>query len=238
MIGWDEWRPVYFDIVKKLNLDTSKDYEATLLLSELLKDVDSSPLLDGLQKKIHGNIVVVCGAGPSLQSHIQSIKSHSRFDELVIIAADGAVSALMEQEIHCDFIATDLDGKIEHIIEASEMGTISIVHAHGDNIDRVKRYVPILRSVLGSTQVEPCENVFLWGGFTDGDRACHIVSDYSPREIILAGMDFGDIVGKWSKPSHDEHFLADRRKKIKLEIAQGLVSQLFQRTNIPHTIMD
>ena len=97
--------------------------------------------------------------------------------------------------------------------------------------------VPDLGQVLGSTQVEPTERTFLWGGFTDGDRACYVVAAYSPREIILAGMDFGGVVGKWSKPSHDTHFPAPQRKLVKLEIARNLITTLFERVDIPHTIL-
>ena len=83
----------------------------------------------------------------------------------------------------------------------------------------------------------PMKNVFLWGGFTDGDRACYVVTAYSPREIILAGMDFGDVVGKWSKPSHESHFPAPQRKRVKLAIAHELITTLFEMVDIPHTIL-
>jgi len=85
--------------------------------------------------------------------------------------------------------------------------------------------------------VEPTERVFLWGGFTDGDRAGYVVTAYSPREIILAGMDFGKMVGKWSKPSHETHFSAPQRKLVKLEIARELISTLFEKVDLPHTIL-
>jgi len=111
------------------------------------------------------------------------------------------------------------------------------VHAHGDNMDSVKSIVPKLGNILGSTQVEPTDRAFLWGGFTDGDRACHVVCEYSPQKIILAGMDFGVKVGKWSKPGHDSHFLADSRKRIKLEIAEELISSLVKRTGVDHLFL-
>jgi uncharacterized Rossmann fold enzyme len=63
------------------------------------------------------------------------------------------------------------------------------------------------------------------------------VSDYKPERIILAGMDFGSLVGQWSKPRYDNHFAASRRKKIKLEIAEELISSLFQRREIEHSFL-
>jgi uncharacterized Rossmann fold enzyme len=63
------------------------------------------------------------------------------------------------------------------------------------------------------------------------------VTNYSPKRIILAGMDFGKVVGKWSKPSHETHFAAPQRKVLKLEIAQELIATLFERVDIPFTIL-
>jgi uncharacterized Rossmann fold enzyme len=130
-----------------------------------------------------------------------------------------------------------LDGDLNHIKQAIENGALCIVHGHGDNIDKILDMVPNLGHVLGSTQIEPTERVFLWGGFTDGDRACYVVTAYSPRAVILAGMDFGRVAGKWSKPSHDSHYPASQRKRVKLEIAHELITTLFERIDIPHTFL-
>jgi uncharacterized Rossmann fold enzyme len=45
------------------------------------------------------------------------------------------------------------------------------------------------------------------------------------------------VVGKWSKPSHETHFPAPQMKLLKLEIAHELITTLFERVNIPHTIL-
>jgi uncharacterized Rossmann fold enzyme len=144
---------------------------------------------------------------------------------------------MLELGLHCDIVVTDLDGDVDHLIEAENNGSLLIVHAHGDNMEQVDSVVPRLGVILGSTQVEPTDRAFLWGGFTDGDRACHVVCDYSPERVILAGMDFGATVGKWSKPGHESHFLAGERKRIKLEIAEELISSLFSRTGIDYQFL-
>jgi uncharacterized Rossmann fold enzyme len=229
---WLDWQPVYLDIVDKLNLNPSTDREATRILTELLKEINPNPLLQDLKERIKGKTVVICGAGPSLETHLQSLEVENN-SKLIYVAADGAVSALLRLDYDCGVLATDLDGNLEDIREATERGSLTIVHAHGDNIDEVRNIVPHLGEILGSTQVEPTNRAFLWGGFTDGDRACYIVTAYLPRKIILAGMDFGDTVGKWSKPLHESNFPADARKKIKLDIAKNLISSLMDRTDIP-----
>ncbi|MHA1636717.1 MAG: 6-hydroxymethyl-7,8-dihydropterin pyrophosphokinase, partial [Candidatus Thorarchaeota archaeon] len=83
----------------------------------------------------------------------------------------------------------------------------------------------------------PRSNVFLWGGFTDGDRACYMVAHYEPKRIILAGMDFGENIGRWSKPGHSTTFLADGRKLLKLKIAEYLLSVLWMGTGIDYTYL-
>jgi len=235
---WSEWSPFYKDIVEKLGIDPNGDYEATTILSRLLTDMDSNPLIMALEKKISGKDVVVFGTGPSLEHHIDSVLKDSYLSEAVFIAADGATTALLENGLRCDFIVTDLDGNMKDILDSMNNGAISIVHGHGDNIPAVNKYVPMMERVLGSTQVEPLSNVFLWGGFTDGDRACFLASHYKPRSIVLAGMDFGEIVGRWSKPGNAEDFPASPRKLIKMDIAQTLLQYLWDTRRITYTKLE
>lgn len=234
---WVDWHPIYLDIVQRLDLDSDADRESTDLLTSMLEPIDPSPLLKRLSDSISGSHVIVCGAGPSLKQHMKSLLKRGSLTESVIVVADGATSVILELGLHCDVVVTDLDGDIDALMEAKDNGALFIVHAHGDNMDRVKSIVPKLGDILGSTQVKPTDRTFLWGGFTDGDRACHVVSEYSPERIILAGMDFGATVGKWSKPGHDSHFPADEKKRIKLEIAEELISSLLERTGIDHLFL-
>jgi uncharacterized Rossmann fold enzyme len=203
----------------------------------MLEDINPSPLLNRLEETIAGKRVVVCGAGPTLGRHMEGLKKDDALSDYVVMAADGAVSVLLENAIRCDVVVTDLDGNIEHLKEVYHKGALLIVHGHGDNIEIVESVVPELGDVLGSTQVEPSHRAFLWGGFTDGDRACYIASAYNPEKIIFAGMDFGSLVGKWSKPGHETHFAADKRKRTKLDIAEKLITDLLEQTRIKHTFL-
>jgi uncharacterized Rossmann fold enzyme len=234
-MDWTKWEPTYLDIVSRLGLDSAMDRQATQLLTELLQSIDPNPLLQLLEERIQDKVVVVCGAGPSLERHVKKLKGRSDFQDIVFVAADGAISLLIEEDCKCDIIVTDLDGNYNDIRTATHNNTLTIVHGHGDNMDKIRDIVPELGAVLGSTQVEPTERAFLWGGFTDGDRACYVVTTYSPKEIILTGMDFGDVVGKWSKPMQHEHFSAPERKRIKLEIARELITALIEESDIPYT---
>jgi uncharacterized Rossmann fold enzyme len=235
---WDDWKPYYLDIVRQLGLDIERDMASTEMLSELLIHPDPLPLLADLQKVIQDKTVIVCGAGPSLLDHLQQIKDNASYKDATLIAVDGATSAFLELEMSCEIIVTDLDGDHGDIISMVERGALPIVHAHGDNMSVVKEVLPKLKQVLGSTQVEPRSNVYLWGGFTDGDRACYVSAHYNPKQIILAGMDFGDKIGRWSKPGHSESFPASERKLIKLKIAEYLLSVLWMQTGIDHLFLE
>jgi uncharacterized Rossmann fold enzyme len=236
-VEWKNWEPQYNRIVSKLNLDPEADRNATLLLNSLLEDKPPGPILDRLERMIKGRDVVVCGAGPSLEHHLKRIIPSRGLTDMAYVASDGAASALLEFDYSCDILVTDLDGDPDDLREVIRRGAIPVVHAHGDNMDKIREFVPALDVVLGSTQVEPTERVSLWGGFTDGDRACYLVSHYSPASVILAGMDFGDVVGRWSKPGHRSSFTADERKRKKLEIARELISDLKSHVNLNLTIL-
>lgn len=237
IVEWKKWEPHYNRIVSRLNLDPEADRAATLLLNSLLENKPLGPVLERLERMIKGRDVVVCGAGPSLEHHLQMIIPSKKLTDVVYVASDGAASALLEFDYMCDILVTDLDGDPDDLREVIRRGAIPVVHAHGDNMERVREFVPALDIVLGSTQVEPTERVSLWGGFTDGDRACYLVSHYNPASVILAGMDFGDVVGRWSKPGHTSSFVADERKREKLEIASELISDLKSHVNLAITIL-
>jgi uncharacterized Rossmann fold enzyme len=209
-----------------LDLNPDDDAQATSILDSILQETHPKPLLDVLRKRIENQVVIVCGAGPSLDKHLEKFRSSEMRDNAVFIAADGAASALKEFGYKCQIIVTDLDGNLEDILDLTNQGSIPIVHAHGDNIERMERVVPSFDAVVGSTQVQPTKHVFLWGGFTDGDRACYIASRYNPKRILMMGMDFGTVVGRWSKPGHVSDFPASERKQIKLEIAKELITHL------------
>jgi len=234
---WDDWKPIYYTIVDRLHLDPLQDMKATELLTEILDPIRPQPLLQSLERVIVGQSIVICGAGPSLNRHIQKLMDDKKTKNAIYIAADGAVSVLLENGCYCSIVVTDLDSNLKYLYEAKEQGALTIVQGHGDNISKIQEIVPSLGAVLGSTQVKPTNRAFLWGGFTDGDRACHIAATYAPRELILAGMDFGDIVGKWSKPNHEDHFPASERKRLKLEIAESLIESLLNQRDMPYTVL-
>lgn len=220
----DTWFSWYDTILKEFGFSRGDDEKSAEILNNLLDEHNSSCIAEiNIKDK-----VIIFGAGPSLKRNIDELKELNELEELnlnkfTLIAADGATTALLEEDIIPDIIVTDLDGKMDDIIEANNRGSILVVHAHGNNIDKIEKYVPKLKRILGTTQSVPLENVYNFGGFTDGDRCIFLAIELGARFILLAGMDFGDIVTKYSRPDLDEsEGKADEIKQMKLNFAKKL----------------
>ena len=167
--------------------------------------------IEELNDLIFNKEVIVFGAGPSLENSIKIYKKN--FSNKIKITADGATSALIERKIKPDIIVTDLDGNVKDQIKANSDGSFVIIHAHGDNIKKIKKYVPKFKGkLLGSTQTDPklYENVYNFGGFTDGDRAVYLADHFNAKKIFLVGFDFNGEIGKYS-------FSKNKDKNIKLK---------------------
>lgn len=218
---FEEWEPFYKEIVNEMGYDVTKDRESAKILQDLLLKNGNYIKVDFLKEMLDGKKAYVFGAGPSLELALKYISFNG-----VIITADGATSALLEFGLIPDIIVTDLDGNFEDIRRADRLGAYVVVHAHGDNIEKLKEYVPQLEKVLGTCQTEPLDIVYNFGGFTDGDRAAFLAEELGAKEITLVGFDFGDIVGKWSKPYLKEHAPIWESKRKKFEFAQRLLEWL------------
>ncbi|MGZ7066927.1 MAG: 6-hydroxymethylpterin diphosphokinase MptE-like protein [Methanobacterium sp.] len=204
----DEWFSWYRIILKEFGFSQKDDEESAKILNRLLENRNDLKTSDIKIK----DKVIIFGAGPSLKKNINDIKS-LKLEYFTLIAADGATSALLEEKIMPDIIVTDLDGKMDDIIKANNEGSILVIHAHGDNMDKIKKYVPRLQRILGTTQSVPLGNVYNFGGFTDGDRCIFLAIELGAKFIVLAGMDFGKIVTKYSRP--DLKNLEDKADEIK-----------------------
>ncbi len=202
------WEPVYKEILQDFGFSREEDERAALLLSQLLEQL-VSPGKDALKKVISGKEVLVCGNAPTLAADLERLD----LERYVIIAADGATAVVMDAGRMPDVIVTDLDGDVEREIEASDYGSLVVVHAHGDNMGRLLKYVPRFQNIIGSTQAVPLENIFNFGGFTDGDRAVYVAYEFGAGTIKLAGFFFDDPV-------------VSPFKKKKLKWARRLISSL------------
>lgn len=185
------WEPVYEQILEDFGFDRIGDEKAALFLSHMLIEENTASLSE-LKAVISKKPVLVCGNAPKLRSDLSEIS----ISDFTVIAADGAAAVLMDMGIVPEVICTDLDGNSEADIEkeilACEYGSIVLIHAHGDNIDKLEKYVPRFKRFIATTQARPFDKVYNFGGFSDGDRCFFVAREFGAKKIRLAGFDFED----------------------------------------------
>ncbi len=185
------WEPIYERILEDFGFDREGDEKAALFLSRMLTE-ENTASLSKLRALISGKPVLVCGNAPRLRDDLSEIN----FSDFTVIAADGAAAVLIDMGIIPEVICTDLDGNSEADIEkeilACEMGSIVLIHAHGDNIDKLEKYVPRFKRFIATTQARPFDKVYNFGGFSDGDRCFFVAREFGAKKIRLVGFDFED----------------------------------------------
>jgi len=179
---YEEWEPHYRRILDFFGFDPSGDDEAAHIAAGLASRNDIE-LLKGL---FRDQTVTICGNAPCLKDELDQIEGP-------VIAADAAGDFLFRSGIIPDAIFTDLDGCEDSFIEMNSGGTIMVVHAHGDNIPLLKRWIPLFKGPLVlTTQGKPFGNVYNFGGFTDGDRAVFAADELGALDIRIIGFDLDD----------------------------------------------
>ncbi len=187
---FDLWEPIYLEILEDFGFSRDRDEEAAEILSSILPPAELQ--LREAFKRISGRRVAVCGNAPTLAEDLKSFQESVQNGNHAFIAADGAAAVLLQAGVVPDIIVTDLDGPFAAILRAHDQGSIVVVHAHGDNLDALRRYVPDLHRVIGTTQSRPLDNVYNFGGFTDGDRCVFLAKALGSKSIDLLGFDFED----------------------------------------------
>jgi uncharacterized Rossmann fold enzyme len=216
---YSDWEPLYEEILSDFGFDRAEDDEAARLASEIMTPKipsDENAVRREVEALIRGKRVIICGNAPCLERELKEKETEfSPYDrDFRVIAADGATTVLLRNAIIPDIVCTDLDGTIPDIITANRLGSILVVHAHGDNMEMLKKVLPSLNeNVLCTTQSTPLHNVYNFGGFTDGDRCVFMAKEFGARSIELVGFDF------------DDEQVTERKKK-KLKWAKRLISAI------------
>jgi len=213
------WESKYREILKEFGYSRKKDNQSCKLLDSLLP---KKTRVIQIKDLIENKPVFVVGAGPSLHSCIPILKKHKKITKIV---ADGATKAIIENGLKPDIVVTDLDGDIKSLKKAGRTNTIMVVHAHGDNSEKI-HFVKNFKNCIGTTQTKPLGKIHNFGGFTDGDRCVFLANHFKAKKIILLGMDFGTRIGKYSKVS-----IVNRNTKIaKLRRGKKLLEWLVQKS--------
>jgi len=195
------WKKRYSEIRKEFNYSEKKDKESAVILNSIIKKSNINEKIISLVKD---KTVFVIGSGPSLSTAIPILKN---FKKTIKIAADSSVKLLVDNGIIPDIVITDLDGD-ESILKKIGKKSIFIVHAHGDNVEKLE-FAKKFTKCIGTTQSNPFEKIQNFGGFTDGDRGVFLANHFDAKKIVLFGMDFGEKIGRHSNTKKSE-------RKIKL----------------------
>lgn len=214
-----EWNSKYLQIAADLGYSSIMDHRAAVKLDSILRRYP----LGRLKKMISGRAVFVIGAGPSLDSALPVLKKHR---DVLKICADTAARPLVKNGIIPQIIVTDLDGDLELLKRLGRTDTVFVVHAHGDNMDKLE-FARNFRNCIGTTQTRKTGRVYNFGGFTDGDRCVFLADFFGARKIFLFGMDFGKRIGR-----HSHTRKSDREAKIKkLKHGKSLLEWMATRSD-------
>jgi len=183
---FDEWEPVYQAVLAEFGYDRAGDERARDVLAELLPpafEASLPTLRSGTET------VAVAGAGPSLEDD-----RHIVDEADAVFAASTAADRLLDRGIAVDCVVTDLDKHAGTVEALSHEGTPVAVHAHGDNVELIRKHVPACDAdrLIPTTQAAPVGPVRNFGGFTDGDRAAFLADHLGAGALVFPGWDFDD----------------------------------------------
>lgn len=235
-MDFNEWEGWYKEILYTLGFSREGDENTAALLDKILDEkgcLTIEEFFDEIMEKKDTSKFIVVGAGPSIKKHIKYVKENYDLNDYILVSADGATTAMLEDDLVPDIVATDLDGKMEDLLAANSLGSYFVIHAHGDNEELIVKWTTSFDKILGTTQSKPVGHLYNFGGFTDGDRAMFFTLALGCEEMILAGMDFGTTVTKYSRPNIEGATgPADEVKTKKLIFAERLLAWIKENTDV------
>ena len=235
-MDFNEWEGWYKEILETLGFSRDDDEKTAELLDKILDEkgcLTIEEFFDEMMEKKDTSKFIVVGAGPSIKKHIKYVKENYDLNDYLIVSADGATTAMLEDDLVPDIVATDLDGKMEDLLAANSLGSYFVIHAHGNNEELITNWTTSFDKILGTTQSMPIGHLYNFGGFTDGDRAMFFTLALGCEEMVLAGMDFGTTVTKYSRPNIEGATgPADEIKTKKLIFAERLLNWIKENTDV------
>ncbi|MFX1398183.1 MAG: 6-hydroxymethylpterin diphosphokinase MptE-like protein [Promethearchaeota archaeon] len=237
---YKEFKKYYLEIIRDLGINKSKDIEARNLLSSIIRtkqEYDLEKKLKSFKEEISSKRnIFIYGCGPSLIESVNYFIKEINLvtnENIINLAADGASTCLSEKGVPIYAVFTDLDGVTKKEVE---LARFLVVLGHGNNIKKLEYFhdeIVKARNLIGTTQAKPLDNLINAGGFTDGDRILYFLKTLllPHHEIYLIGMDFQNIVGKYSKPEMMTNQMASTIKQKKLKHAIILIEKLLNCLN-------
>ena len=206
---FQEWFPFYLQITDSLGINRRDDYISSLALHKIINNDDS------IMKPYHGKNAFIIGNGPHLKDALTTISGG------YAIVADSAIDTYIDYCGVPDIIVSDMDGNMDTILYSSKKGAIPVLHAHGDNMDKILDHAKYFQGAVATTQNIPMIHLYNFGGFTDGDRSAFLADHLGANHITLIGFDFNNVNNKSYYNSSSV-----LKKRIKLAWARYLLTYL------------
>jgi 2-amino-4-hydroxy-6-hydroxymethyldihydropteridine diphosphokinase len=224
-VEWRVWAPVYAEIRRSFGFRLDRERLAASALTGLLRPADRTAPLARIGERLRGRDAVVVGLAPRAGAP-PLWRLPAAPDRPVLLAADGATATCLAAGLVPTLVVTDLDGPVASEVAASGRGSLTVVHAHGDNIPALKAWVPDFPGELaGSWAGPPRAALVNVGGFTDGDRAAFLAEAAGARRVLLWGFDFEEV-------EEDDPGLR-HRKLAKLAWARRALDLLARTSRVP-----
>jgi len=203
------WAPRYEAIRSDFGYPFEREELAAATLERLLPEAARDAPLGRLRPRVVGRDAIIVGlapgAGPPPVWRLPATGPAP-----AVVAADGATRACLDAGLVPNIIVTDLDGPVAAEVEANGRGAFVVVHAHGDNVPALERWVAEFPGeIAGSWAGPPRDGLLDVGGFTDGDRAAYLAEELGARRMLLWGFD-QDLVDE-----PDERVREVKRRKLR-----------------------
>jgi 2-amino-4-hydroxy-6-hydroxymethyldihydropteridine diphosphokinase len=189
-VEYEAWSPLYQRIQEEFGFQMDAEQLAADRLLRLLPAAARSDPLGRVAARLRGRDAVVVGLAPRAGAPpIWQLPANVAAP--AIVAADGAAERCLDAGLVPDVLVTDLDGPVPAEVAANSRGALAVLHAHGDNVDALDRWVPEFDGELAGSWAGPPEPALIdVGGFTDGDRAAFLAAHVGARRVLLWGFEF------------------------------------------------
>lgn len=189
-MDYPSWAPFYHRIQAEYGYRMEAEQLAADRLLALLPAAAREDPLGRIARRLQGRDAVVVGLAPRAGAPpVWKLPATSPGPAL--LAADGAVERCLDAGLVPEVVVTDLDGPVPAEVTANSRGALTVLHAHGDNVDALERWVPEFDGELAGSWAGPPEPGLIdVGGFTDGDRAAFLAAHVGARRVLLWGFEF------------------------------------------------
>jgi 2-amino-4-hydroxy-6-hydroxymethyldihydropteridine diphosphokinase len=220
-VRYSQWAPEYERIRARFGFSMDRERAASERLVELLPRPALERAEQRIRARVQGRDTIVVGLAPRSGAPPLWMLPRTEIPPALVVA-DGAAERCLAAGLVPDIVVTDLDGPIPSEVTANVRGALVVVHAHGDNVPALERWVPQFpRELAGSWAGPPERGLVDFGGFTDGDRAAYLAEYVGAPRILLFGFDFEHVDVGEADPGVKKQKLDVARENLDLLAREG-----------------